>query len=62
VLENLPDTIEDARLNNAINATLAKHPQEIVAVYLNAFNSINETSWKNLDALLKADERLQLHG
>ncbi len=62
VVEDLPATIDDAKLNNAINALLQKHPQEIVAVYLNAFNTMNETSWKNLDALLKADERLQLHG
>lgn len=62
VLENLPETIDDAKLNNAINALLGKHPQEVVAVYLNAFNSMNETSWGNLDTLLKSDERLQLHG
>lgn len=62
VLEDLPATMEDAQLNNAITAVLAKHPQEHVAVYLNAFNSMNETSWTNLDVLLKGDERLQLHG
>ncbi len=62
VLENLPESVDDAKLNNAITALLQKHRQEVVAVYLNAFNSMNETSWKNLDVLLKADERLQLHG
>jgi hypothetical protein len=62
VVEDLPATMDDARLNNAINALIGKHPQEVVAVYLNAFNSMNETSWQNLDALLKGDERLQLHG
>lgn len=62
VLEDLPETMNDAQLHNALNALLAKHPQEIVAVYLNAFNTMNETSWTNLDSLLKADERVQLHG
>lgn len=62
VLEDLPESMDDAKLNNAISAILEKHPQEVVAVYLNAFNSMNETSWTNLDALLKKDDRLQLHG
>ena len=62
VLEDLPDGVDDDKLNNAINEVLEKHPQENVAVYLNAFNSMNETSWPNLDELLRNDERLQLHG
>lgn len=62
VLEELPDSIEDAKLNNAVQQLLEKHPQDNVAVYLNAFNSMNETTWTNLDHLLKNDERLQLHG
>ncbi|HAV63733.1 MAG TPA: hypothetical protein DCY13_15370 [Verrucomicrobiales bacterium] len=62
VVEELPGSVEDAKLNGAVNTLLEKHPQENVAVYLNAFNSMNETSWANLDALLKNDDRLQLHG
>lgn len=62
VLEDLPESVDDAKLNNAVNLLLEKHPQENVAVYLNAFNSMNETSWANLDTLLKNDGRLQLHG
>jgi NADPH-dependent 7-cyano-7-deazaguanine reductase QueF-like protein len=31
-----------------------------VAVYLNAFNDMNEAHWGNLKALLEADARLQL--
>ena len=62
VLEDLPDGVDDAKLTDAINSILEKHPQEYVAVYLNAFNSMNETSWANLDDLLRNDERLQLHG
>ena len=62
VLEDLPESVENEKLNDAINAILEKHSQEHVAVYLNAFNSMNETSWPNLDELLRSDERLQLHG
>jgi NADPH-dependent 7-cyano-7-deazaguanine reductase QueF-like protein len=32
----------------------------VVAVYLNAFNEMNETSWANLKAMLESDLRLQL--
>ena len=30
--------MDDAKLKAAVDALLAKHPQEAVAVYLNAFN------------------------
>lgn len=62
VLEDLPDGVPDDKLRGAIDTILEKHTQEHVAVYLNAFNSMNETSWSNLDELLRNDERLQLHG
>ena len=35
-------------------------PQEVVAVYLNAFNGINETNWPSLNDMLASDARLQL--
>jgi hypothetical protein len=31
-----------------------------VAVYLNAFNDMNEANWSNLKTLLESDARLQL--
>jgi hypothetical protein len=31
-----------------------------VAVYLNAFNDMNEANWTNLTSLLESDKRLQL--
>jgi len=42
------------------SALLAKHPPEAVAVYLNAFNDMNEAHWANLKTLLESDTRLQL--
>lgn len=62
VVEDLPATMEDAKLNSAVDALLAKHPPEVVAVYLNAFNEMNEVEWPNLKKMLEADRRLQLGG
>jgi hypothetical protein len=62
VVEDLPKTVEDAKLNAAVDAVLAKHSPEVVAVYLNAFSEMNEVDWPNLKAMLKADSRLQLGG
>src|SRR6266436_1708928 len=47
---------------NLIRAWLAKYPQEAVAVYLHAFNDMNEANWPNLKTMLEADPRLQLGG
>jgi hypothetical protein len=60
VVEELPASVDDAQLKAAIEALLAKHPPEAVAVYLNAFSDMNEANWENLNAMLKSDARLQL--
>ncbi len=60
VVDDLPKTVDDAKLKAAIETLLAKYPPEIVAVYLNAFNDMNEASWPNLKAALESDSRLQL--
>ena len=60
VVEGLPESMEDAKLKAAVEILLAKYPPEVVAVYLNAFNDMNEAGWTNLKALLEADSRLQL--
>ncbi len=36
------------------------YPPEAVAVYLNAFNDMNEANWANLKSILESDPRLQL--
>jgi len=60
VVDNLPETVDDAKLKAAIENLLAKYSPEIVSVYLNAFNDMNEASWPNLKGLLESDARLQL--
>jgi len=62
VVEDLPPSMEDAKLRAAIDVLLAKYPQEVVAVYLNAFNDMNQVEWPNLKSMLEADKRLQLGG
>ena len=60
VVEDLPKSMDDAKLKAAVDILLSKYPPEAVAVYLNAFNDMNEANWANLKALLEGDSRLQL--
>ncbi len=62
VVENLPPTMEDEKLKAAVDGLLAKYPPEAVAVYLHAFNDMNEVEWANLKTMLDSDPRLQLGG
>jgi hypothetical protein len=62
VVEDLPGTMDDAKLREAVDTVLAKYPPEVVAVYLNAFNEMNEVEWPNLNSMLESDKRLQLGG
>ena len=59
-VEDLPAGMEDDKLKAAVEALLAKHPHEIVAVYLHAFNAMNAANWPNLNAMLETEGRLQL--
>jgi hypothetical protein len=60
VVEDLPASVDDAKLRAAVDALLAKYPRETVAVYLHAFSDMNETDWPNLKAMLESNQRLQL--
>src|SRR5215831_15673425 len=62
VVDELPEAIDDAKLQAAVDLLLTKYPQEVVAVYLNLFNDMNEVEWTNLKGMLEADKRLQLGG
>jgi hypothetical protein len=52
VVEDLPKSVDDAKLKIAVDTLLA--------VYLNAFNAMNEANWPNLKTILEGDARLQL--
>jgi len=60
VVDDLPQSMDDAKLKAAVETLLNKHPHEAVAVYLNAFNDMNQANWPNLKAILESDSRLQL--
>ena len=60
VVENLPASVPDEQLHAAVELLLSKYPPEPVALYLNAFNGMNEAHWANLKAMLETDARLQL--
>jgi hypothetical protein len=62
VVEDLPATVTDEKLRAAVDVLLGKYPPEVVAVYLNAFNDMNEVDWPNLKTMLQSDTRLQLGG
>jgi hypothetical protein len=62
VVEDLPATMDDAKLKAAVETLAAKYPQEVVAVYLNAFTDMNEVNWPNLKTILEEDQRLQIGG
>jgi hypothetical protein len=62
VVEQLPASMEDDKLRTAVDVLATKYPPEVVAVYLNAFNDMNEVEWPNLKTMLEADKRLQLGG
>jgi hypothetical protein len=62
VEEDLPASMDDAKLRAAIDALLAKYPPEVVAIYLHAFQEMNEVNWPNLKTFLEEDKRLQLGG
>ncbi|HPC60455.1 MAG TPA: hypothetical protein PKX23_07340 [Verrucomicrobiota bacterium] len=62
VVDDLPETMEEEKLRQAVDGLLAKHPPEVVAVYLNAFQDMNEVEWPALKNMLQSDPRLQLGG
>jgi len=59
---DLPATMDDAKLRSAVDVLLGKFPPEVVAIYLNAFQEMNEVDWPNLKKLLEEDKRLQVGG
>lgn len=59
-VEDLPPTVDDAKLKAAVDALLERYAREKVVVYLHAFDAMNEVRWPNLKDLLEKDPRLQL--
>lgn len=62
VVDDLPATMDDEKLRAAVDVLLGKYPREVAAVYLHAFQEMNEVSWPNLKTMLETDKRLELGG
>jgi hypothetical protein len=60
VVEDFPETIDETKLNEAVDKLLSKYPQEKVLLYLNSFNAMNDAPWESLTKRLHEDKRLQL--
>lgn len=59
-IEDLPTAPDAEKLGAAVDAILAKHPPEVVAVYLHSFQTMDIAGWPALGDLLAKDERLRL--
>lgn len=59
-IEALPPAPTKEALVKAIDPLFAKHDPAVVAVYLNAFQALDDTGWTTLAELLTEDPRLQL--
>ena len=59
-IDSLPPCPAPDKLRAAVEALLAKHPAEIVAVYLQCFQSMDIAGWPPLAEMLATDERLRL--
>ena len=62
MVDDLPSKMEDDKLKSAVDSLLDKYDNELVAVYLTAFNASNADRWDNLDNFLAEDNRLQFGG
>ena len=59
-INDLPPAPEKKALRKAIDECLAKHDPKVVAVYLHAFQALDEKGWSTLEELLVEDPRLHL--
>jgi len=59
-VENLPDSPAKAEVARVVETLLSKYDQSLIAVYLNAFQSIDGTGWEGVSELIAEDPRLQL--
>lgn len=59
-IENLPEAPAREKLQGAVDTLLSKHDRAVVAVYLHAFQALDESGWPTLEAILAEEERLRL--
>jgi hypothetical protein len=59
-IDQLPPAPEKAKLAAVIDDLRTKHDPAVVAVYLHAFQALDDTGWSTLGELLAEDARLKL--
>ena len=59
-VDELPEPPPKEALVKAIDECFAKHDPKVVAVYLNAFQALDDEGWPTLGELLVEDSRLHL--
>lgn len=57
---DLPETIDAAKLDAAVDTLVASYDPKVVALYLYVFNLQTPEGWESLTAKLASDERLKL--
>lgn len=59
-VDEIPPQPERGALEASVNALLEKYDRSVVAVYLHAFQALDETGWPYLNEIIAADLRLHL--
>jgi hypothetical protein len=59
-VEEMPAQPEKPTLEAAVAGLLEKYDPAIVAMYVNAFQALDDTGWPRLGEIIAADPRLQL--
>lgn len=58
-IDTLPESPSPEKLQAAVDNVLTKYPADVVAIYLNSFQSMDIAGWPSLGELLEKDERLK---
>ncbi len=59
-IEKLPSAPPKEKLAEVVASLFAKHDAGVIAVYLHAFQALDDAGWSTLDELLAEDPRLKL--
>jgi hypothetical protein len=61
-VDQLPPEPSNEKLKAVVDQLLESHRPEIVAVYLNLFQAMDDAGWKGLGEILTANSRLKIGG
>jgi hypothetical protein len=59
-IDELPPAPAREALSAAVDTLLTKHDPTVVAIYLHAFQALDNEGWSTLEAVLREDTRLRL--